>query len=195
MIESGYGLWLSSTPVTPNATTGYADLSDWFNITWPNGSMPSATSSRSPTTSASGSTFTLPASSTATAAGSTSPGDITPQQNHSLSKGAIIGIAVGVSLGIAALLIIGAIFILRRRRKARAAELSAESKRLSVNGDPDDMVKPSFVPKGTPAELPEDPKIQRAEISGQSRQPQEKDAGDELPEVKTVLPEKPVELE
>lgn len=207
MSESGYGLWLQSTPIDPNVTTGYADLTEWFDIRFANGSAPvtSSSSGFAATTSATGSTITVNQSATATArttatrtgmAQPASTGNTMPQHDQTLSKSAIIGIAVGVSVGVTILLaaIVTAVLLRRRRRKAQAIT-RADSKRFNPDFDDSKATRPSFTTIGTLVELPEDPKIERAEIPGQTTRPVEKDAGDVAPEKKTIPPEKPIELE
>ncbi|KAK5097230.1 hypothetical protein LTR70_008659 [Exophiala xenobiotica] len=183
---SGYGLWLSSEPVS-NATDsfGYADLTDWFCVLADENSTCSSVSSSSPTTSSS-STATTNASATAISsqtsdstsgsgtlasqtAGSAN-NDLSSSENNDsgLSTGAIAGIVLGALAGFAVILLI-VLWMLRRKHKERKAKATATAE---LNATTDDDRRP---------ELGTDEKANRHELGAGSdtKPPVEKD-GDAL---------------
>ncbi|KAK5946548.1 hypothetical protein PMZ80_000691 [Knufia obscura] len=179
-IGSGYGLWLSSTPVDPNDSTGYADLTDWFCVVPDEDSFCSSSSTSTSSTALATLTSTT---SSALTTGATSTGPIQIANSTSvsgalvsqtavtddslisinndsgLSTGAIAGIVLGALAGIAIILLI-ILWFLRRKHKERKAIATANATATAeLNGTTDDDRRP---------ELGADEKDHRHELQGNS---------------------------
>lgn len=214
MVTSNYGLLLQSTPIDSNTATEYAYLTHWFDIrladeavlilvtttiftaravlTTTLANVSTVESQSATTTAEAGGTGTTQSQSPSTGTTTSSNHNRTP----SIGAIAIIIIVVIILLGVAIFMIARAIVISQRRRRIVRATSPIDPRWLLLTLDSNETIEigPSSTTETLP-ELPEDPKLQRAEVPGQCTHPIEKDADDVAPEKKTVLPQTPIELE